>query len=233
VDPRLVTAYRRSFPRVEFPEPEGAASAIATCDHEIPLGSLPALFRRSVEAFDAQPSAILAADRGRAAHARRVFGEGRSIGISWRSFQGFGRLHVANRKSIPLECFAVLAVSGARLVDLQYGDVAAERQAFDERHPGLRCQVPVDLRDDIEGVLGAIEACDLVVTSSNVTAHFAGALGKRTWLVSLGANPPFHYWAPRADGSCLWYPSIEILTDPRWTRWEDAFHAVAGRLATG
>jgi len=195
------------------------------------LGSLPRFFRRSIEAFETQPAALLQADESRIAATRAALGDERVVAISWRSFQGFGRRHIGERKSIPLEAFGALAATGARLLDLQYGDVAEERARFDERHPGLRLEMPgLDVRDDIEGILAAIEACELVVTASNVTAHFAGALGKRTWLVYLGANPPFHYWAPRADGRALWYPSVEIVTNSRWTRWEDALGAVAVRL---
>src|SRR6185503_19511322 len=131
----------------------------------------------------------------------------------------------------PLEAFSALAAAGARLLDLQYGDVAEERAAFDASHPGLRIQLPdLDLRDDIEGVLAAIDACDLVVTASNVTAHLAGAIGKRTWLVYRAANPPFHYWSPRADGRSLWYPSVEIKTDRAWKRWDDALISIAREL---
>ena len=71
----------------------------------------------------------------------------------------------------------------------------------------------------------------MIVTTSNVTAHFAGALGKRTLLVYLAARPPFHYWAPGPDGRSLWYPSVEIKSDATWTNWEMAFEAVARRLA--
>ena len=39
------------------------------------------------------------------------------------------------------------------------------------------------------------QACDAVVTTSNVTAHLAGAIGKRTLVVFLHGRPPFHYWA--------------------------------------
>jgi len=87
----------------------------------------------------------------------------------------------------------------------------------------------LDRREDLEGVMATIAACDLVVTSSNVTAHFAGALGKPTWLVYLGANAPFHYWVPRADMRSLWYPSVEIVTDAAWTSWGQAFEALAAR----
>jgi tetratricopeptide (TPR) repeat protein len=232
IDARLIALYRRSIPAFEYVSPAQAPAALAKCDAEIAIGSLPALFRRSVESFDAQPRELLAPDPARVAAMHAALAPGYRVAISWRSFQKAGRRHIAERKSIPLECFAALALPGVRLVDVQYGDVAGERSAFDELHPGLRVQVPdLDLRDDMDGVFAAIAACDLVVTASNVTAHFAGAIGRRAWLLCLGANPPFHYWAARADGRSLWYPSVEVLTDPSWTRWETAFEAVAARLA--
>ena len=231
IDPRITGAMFRSLPEFEFPPPAQRLAAIARCDREIPLGSLPLLLRRSLEAFERQPGALLRADEARSAATRSALGDGPRIGISWRSFQAFGRRHIAERKSIPLEAFGALARSGARLLDLQYGEVTDERARFDRRHPGLRIEVPgLDVRNDIEGLLAAIDACDMVVTASNVTAHLAGALGKRTLLVYLGANPPFHYWAPREDGRSLWYPSVGIVTDARWTRWEDALAAVTARV---
>ena len=232
LDPRLVGIYRRSLPRLEFVEP--GAAEIISCDHQVPLASLPSLFRRSLESFDWQPRALLSADPARVAHTKKALGSGRHVAISWRSFQGFGRRYIGERKSIPLENFAALAAPDLRFVDLQYGNVADERLAFDEAHPGRRVDIPgLDRREDIEGILAAIEACDFVVTSSNVTAHFAGALGKPTWLVYLGGIAPFHYWVPRADQRSLWYPSVQLVTDTRWTRWEDAFEGLAKRLRAG
>ncbi len=232
LDPRLRSAYRRSLPALEFPESSTAAAALAGCDREVAMGSLPALFRGTLASFDRQPTALLRADAERVARTRSALGPGRNVAIAWRSFQGFGRRHIGERKSIPLERFGALEGLGVRLIDLQYGDVDDERRAFDERHGRLRVEIAgLDPRDDIEGVLAAIEASDLVITASNATAHFAGALGKRAWLVYLGATPPFHYWTPRPDARSLWYPSVEIVTDARWTTWETAFAAIAARLA--
>jgi ADP-heptose:LPS heptosyltransferase len=84
----------------------------------------------------------------------------------------------------------------------------------------------LDLFSDLEGVLGAIAACDLVVTTSNVTAHFAGALGKETLLVYPGAESPFYYWVPGEDGRCLWYPSVRIVTAPELDTWQKVIDRV-------
>ena len=62
-------------------------------------------------------------------------------------------------------------------------------------------------------------ATAFVITTSNATAHFAGALGKRTWLLYLADRPPFHYWAHGGARRCLWYPSVEIVSATHLTDW--------------
>jgi hypothetical protein len=101
-----------------------------------------------------------------------------------------------------------------RLLDVQYGDVDAERAAFEAAHPGLLTRIDdLDAYADLEGVAAAMAACEAVVTVSNVTAHIAGAIGQDTWLVHPGAHAPFSYWVPDASGRCLWYPSMRIAGD--------------------
>lgn len=233
VDARLAPLYRRSLPRFEFVPPESAGGAFAGCDYELPMGSLPGLFRRDVASFDAQPRALLAADARRMTAIREQLGRGRVIGISWRSLQKGARRALGERKSIPLEHFAPLAqATGARLLDLQYGDVTAERERFASRHPGVLVQIDgLDLHDDLDGVAAAIACCDRVVTSSNVTAHLAGALGRATQVVYLRDWPPFSYWTPGEDGQSRWYPSVRVESDPAWTTWEQALEGLAKRLA--
>ena len=70
------------------------------------------------------------------------------------------------------------------LVNLQYGDVDKEIREFEEQ-TGIKiiqCG-SVDNREDLDGLAALIEACDLVVSTSNVTIHLAGALGKDTWVL--------------------------------------------------
>jgi hypothetical protein len=60
-----------------------------------------------------------------------------------------------------------------------------------------------------------------------VTAHLAGALGKRARVVFLRARAPFHYWNAVDGARSLWYPSLEVATDARWLEWRQAFEALA------
>ena len=234
VDARLAAAFERAHPRWTVAAPDRAAAAFAPCDRHLALGSLAGLLRPDLESFARQPRALLAADAARAdAFRRRLGGDGRRIGISWRSFQGAVRGKVARGKSAPLAAFGALSRRpGVRLLDLQYGDTAAEREAFAASGGGLERLEGLDLFNDLDGVLAAIVACDLVVTTSNVTAHFAGALGKRTLLVYLNAASPFHYWVPAPGGRSLWYPSVEVVSGPRLDTWDKALAHVDELLAS-
>ncbi|MDQ3026257.1 MAG: tetratricopeptide repeat protein [Pseudomonadota bacterium] len=236
VDRRLAPALQRAHRSWEICDLEDSANAFSRCDRHLPMGSLPGLLRPSLESFEGQPRALLAADPARAAAFRDRLGSERGgvrVGISWRSFQPKARGKLARRKSAPLEAFSALSRRpGVRLLDLQYGDTQFERDEFKRGGGSLERLEGLDLFNDIDGVLAAIEACDLVVTTSNVTAHLAGGLGKRTLLVYLGAASPFHYWVARADGKCLWYPSVEVVTALELDTWDKALARIDGLLAS-
>jgi Tfp pilus assembly protein PilF/ADP-heptose:LPS heptosyltransferase len=210
VDARLAPAMRRSLPSIAFTTPDDAERDFAACERQVALGSLPRLFRPDAASFARQPRALLRADPERVVRIREALGAGPWIAISWRSLQSGDRRALGDRKSLALEDFAAIAgESGARLLDLQYGDVAEERARFESSHPGLLGRVEgLDTYNDFEGILAALEACERVVTASNVTAHLAGALGKPTRVIFRGDWPPFHYWTPGANGRSLWYPSV-------------------------
>jgi tetratricopeptide (TPR) repeat protein len=223
VDSRLLAAFRRAHPEWEVVGAEESAAAFAACDRHIPVASLGAILRPDVQSFAGQPKALLAADRARAEAMRRSLGSGnrRIVGISWRSFQQKNRAGLERRKSASLADFLDLSRrDDLLLVDLQYGDTAEERNRFAAQGGRLARIEGLDLFEDIDGVLAAVEACDLVVTTSNVTAHFAGALGKDARLLYLAGVPPFHYWSTDESGRCLWYPSIRIVTALQ-LRWPD------------
>lgn len=229
VDERLVPAFRRSHPEWVVTAPDGSEAAFAACDRHLALATLPLLLRRSLDDFSRQPAALLKADAGRAADYRRQLHEPgtRVVGISWRSFQPKARGHVQRKKSMDLEIFRPLSLRpDLRLLDLQYGDTAAERGRFGDSGGRLEHLADLDLYNDIDGVLAAVQACDVVVTTSNVTAHYAGVLGKPALLFYLAANPPFHYWVPDASGRCIWYPSVRIVTDPAIDTWPRALERI-------
>ena len=233
VDPRLLAPFRRAHPGWQVVGPEESAAAFAACDRHIPVASLGTILRPVAESFASQPPALLIADRARAQAMRDELRSGgrRIVGISWRSFQPAYRAIVQRRKSASLDDFHGLSRrDDLLLLDLQYGETAEERRRFASGGGRLARVEGLDLFEDIDGVLAAVEACDLVVTTSNVTAHYAGALGKEAWLLYLAGVPPFHYWATDESGACLWYPSLRIVTGQALRTWPELIAQVERRL---
>ena len=147
------------------------------------MGSVPGLIRNDISDFDKTVRGYLQADEARVTSIRSELGvEGKKvIGISWKSFSPQNK----SRKSIELSDFRNMFVDlDIVLVNLQYGDVDQEIREFKERTgiEVLQCS-SIDNKEDIDGLAALIEVCDLVVSTSNVTIHLAGALGKETWVL--------------------------------------------------
>ena len=233
-DRRLVPALKRAHPDWQVVAKEDSQEGFAGCDRHIALGSLGRIFRNTRESFERQPRALLAADPERTRTYRELTSAGgqRAIGISWRTFQTAGRSWYARTRSMPLAAFMALAqMSGVRLVDLQYGDTAAERAAFAEEGGRLdRIDEGLDRFNDLEGLAALIEACDVVVTTDNATAHLAGALGKRTLVLFLEDRPTMHYWAPNEKRHSPWYPAVEIVGAPMLDTWARVIDRVRDML---
>ena len=233
VDWRLLPAYARAFPGSRFvAREESPREELTQASRVLLAGSLPGLFRRSRASFARQPRRLLSALPERVAHFRQRMDApepGLKVAISWRSARE-GRM--GRIKSVELMQFApLLELEGVRFVDVQYGDTRAERQAVEEA-TGVRLLHfdEVDYYRDLEELLAILEACDLLITTSNANAHFAGALGTPVWLLYPAERPPFHYWAHDGSHRCLWYPSVEIVSAPQLADWASLIEHVKERL---
>ncbi len=230
VDPRLIGAYQRVFPECCFVAlADPPVPALQAAGAALFAGSLPGLFRPSIESFARQPRRILQAAPERVAHYRSGLGDGLKVALSWKSAR-VGRLGAS--KSVSLVDFAsLLAVPGVKGVDVQYGDTVAELEALPRTH-GVQIEhfEGVDYYQDLDEVLAILEACDLLITTSNANAHLAAALGKPVWLLYPAERAPFHYWAHGGDHRCLWYPSVEIVSAPDLVEWPQLIAHTAEKL---
>ena len=171
------------------------------------MGSLPRLFRNSEKDFNKTREGYLKADMDRVEILCKELGveDKKVIGISWKSFKSLK----IQKKSMDLAQFGrVFEGLDIVLLNLQYGDVDEEIRAFTEETgiKVLQCS-SVNLKEDLDGLAALIELCDLVVSTSNVTIHMAGALGKDSWLLlPFAAN--FWWLTERTDS--LWYPSVKL-----------------------
>ena len=151
---------------------------------------------------------ILKADKERVDILREEMGleDKKVIGISWKSIRSLDDI----KEKYELERFwnDVQRDLDVTLLNLQYGDVEEEIDEFTQATgiEILQCE-SVDNREDLDGLAALIELCDLVVSTSNITIHLAGALGKETWvLLPYVAN--FWWLLDRTDS--IWYPTLRL-----------------------
>ncbi|MEO1330181.1 MAG: tetratricopeptide repeat protein [Pseudomonadota bacterium] len=226
VDPRMQALFARSVPEAMVFASDALDGLAA--DLQAPIGATgPAL--RPDEASFRDHGPYLKADPERRAQMRdwlRTLGPGRRIGLSWRS----SKTRAADKKSIPLETWGpVLKRPDMVFVNLQYGETDAEIRAAKSKTGALVASHPeLDRTDDIDGLTALISELDLVVTTSNVTAHLAGAAGLGG-LVLL-PTAPFWFWGYRGEERSLWHPSLELVRRTSPASWGPSLRAAAAWL---
>jgi tetratricopeptide (TPR) repeat protein len=230
VDNRLIPLVRRSIPNVIVISisdqlPEIGISAW------IPMGDLGGYFRQAWSDFPLRSVPYLIADSTRAAILRAKLTKQNGIvcGVSWTS----NNARIGDYKSIMLrELLEILKIPGITFVDLQYGDTLQERQELSDREKVSLVRLPeIDNTKDIDGLSALIQACDMVVTISNTTAHLAGALGKKMFLILPYSQGRLWYWHEDRERS-PWYPSARLYRQPSPDDWNSVIHHVATEIRT-
>ena len=228
-DRRLHAIYARSFPGLPLLGRDETTRAVAgDFAAQAPLADLghflavdaAAIARRSYPYLAAGPERML-----RLQDANPVFGSRPVCGISWRS----GNRRMGPSRSIGLGDLAPVFVGlPFSIVNLQYGDVAGEiGAAAAGRGPVVHVLRDLDLFNDLDGLLAAIALCDVVLTIDNVTAHFAGALGKKAIVLVPAGKGRYWYWG--GERQSLWYPSLDLVYQHDIGDWGPAL-AEASRL---
>jgi hypothetical protein len=213
-DVRLLTLLQRAFPALTFiARNERSLARIAAAGgnfRKIISGNLGEFFR-GTPGWHATAAGWLQPDPERAAQFRAAYRQRWPqhllVGLSWKSQR---ILKSGARKNISLDEFqALLASEGTQFINLQYGDVADDIGALPD--PGrVFVDDGVDTMNDMDALFAQVAALDLVITTSNVTAHVAGAMGKPCWVILPRARPVIWYWGYRGD-TTPWYPSVRIF----------------------
>lgn len=219
-EPRLVNLFQRSFPdalvRVQqMSEAAGGTQMAKDYDFHMPVGSLPGLLMKDKAIYNRLGS-YLKADAGekdRFASRMTKYVGMRKVGICWRSHQLSAK---RNRKYTALRDWAeVLVMPDTIFVNLQYGDCEAEIRAI-EKELGIDILrwPDVDLKNDLEAVLGIMDNLDLVISPSTAVLPLAGALGRptiylgqRTWVL-LGERETYPWF--RSVSPLIVEPTIPV-----------------------
>ena len=231
IDKRLLPIFNRSFTQynnVEFISKDDEVNE-SLFDLQLAIGDLGKFFRKSKNDFKSKlPYCLLSNKEKRdALQAQARVRKRMSCGIAWKSASN----KVGHDKSLNLrELGPILNLRDISFVDLQYGDTLKEREAL-KRESGITINKleDIDNFNDIDGLSSLIDACDFIVTISNVTAHLAGALGKKVFLMAPYSKGRCWYWHDGLQTS-LWYPSIQVFTQTESGDWSAPINQIKEKI---
>ncbi len=220
---RLWPLMQRSFPGIVRFD----VSARGRVHGYAAIGSLPRRYRRSLTAFP-RHAGYLRADVGALGQARArlaELGPGVNAGIAWRG--GLASTGQAMRSLELAELVPLLDCPGVSWVSLQH-DATGDEIANFTRRSGIVLHRLEEVGSDLDAAAAAISALDVVVTVCSSIAHLAGALGKRT-LVLTPHVPAWRYGF--AGDSMPWYPAVQVLRQPAPGNWQAVLAQARARLA--
>lgn len=172
----------------------------------IPMGSLMAVYRPSVDSFPKHQGVILPAPDRVARWKRELdaLGPELKIGLHWKSLVMTGA-RAAFFASGFQRWEPILRTPGCLMVNLQCGDVSEDLAAAEAA--GVRIWTPpINLKDDLEDVAALSVACDLVIGPGIAGTNIAAATGARTWLVAAPDD-----WHLMKTGRYVFYPDTRIF----------------------
>ena len=229
-DRRLQAIYQRSFPDIRVITPAVLDKLPAEqFSAQAAVGDLGKLLGVDAGKLAARPSPFLVADAQRRTDllaANPALAGGKLCGLSWKSANPkFGP-----EKSLRLIDLApLLTTPGLTFVNLQYGEVETEIADVQSRlGVTVHRAVGLEVFSDIDGLLALVDACDQVLTTSNITAHLAGALGKPAVVMVPAGKGCLWYWQGGANN--LWYPSLRRVAQERPGQWAGAVEAAAAAI---
>lgn len=230
-DRRLHPAFARSFPGIALVDRMSTMREIAgPFAAQAPMGNLGNLLGVDAVSIARRPNPYLLASAERKhqiASSNSFLGRNLVCGISWRS----GNAKLGANRSLRLADLApALGLSGVTFVNLQYGDVSHEiRETREQLGVEVHQLDGVDVFNDMDGLLAAIDLCDVVLTIDNVTAHLAGAAGKRSIVMVPRGKGRYWYWG--GEEQSLWYPSLRLVYQDRVGDWSPVIAMAAWQLA--
>ncbi len=231
VDSRLISLFKRSFSKFDNVTFISVDEKLleSKYDFHLPMGSLGKFFRNSIQDFDTHPLAYLKANQREVDSLKKELKkEGLKVcGISWKS----NNKEIGEAKTLSLtQLLPILSIPNTIFIDLQYGDNSEEKEKFlSEYGIEIKSINEIDNYNNLDGLTSLIDACDYIVTISNVTAHIAGALHKETYLLLPYAFGKIWYWGQSRDYS-LWYPAVKIYRNTKSHSWDETIDDLSKKI---
>ncbi len=223
VDKRSIPIMSRSFPKILF-LPRDSKVDKNLYDAQILIGSIPKLLEINPIIHKEEPYLKNNTDLTNKIRINNQFNQSFVCGLSWRSSEKNGQKNIKLR-----DLEKIITLANCQFVNLQYGDIKTELSQLDKNsQEKLKLIDSIDLFNDIEGLFSLVAACDLVITTSNVTAHVAGAIGKECILLAPYSQGRIWYWHQEQISS--WYPTIRIFSQDSSLSWAGALDSALSVL---
>ena len=178
-------------------------------DNTIYAGSLGKFFRNSLNAFP-KISFLKSPNTYKDFELNKILKQNKKlkIGISWKSFKN----RYAKEKSLTLEDLNnFFKLDNCLFFNLQYGDIQDELNNFIKKNEiEIITLRNLDLFNNLVGLANVLSKLDILVTVSNSTAHLAGALGVKTFLIKPVNHAAYHYWN-FPDCKTPWYINVKMI----------------------
>ena len=222
-DPRLHALFKRSMPELKFIDRKEIDNICDenTFDFQAPIGDIGQLFSVNKSLEHKTPKPFFQIDQSRCSEIKNKnsFLSGKFVcGISWKSTNK----DIGIAKSLNLiDLSPLLSIENVVFVSLQYGSTKDEIE-FVEKNLGINIHTidGLDIFNDVDGLVSLISICDLVVTTSNITAHLTGAIGKKGMVLIPFSKGKIWYWHSGV-GPSLWYHSLEMVSQSQMNDWID------------
>jgi len=199
VDKRLIGDYQYSYPHLNFI----CTDEISNFKHYIYLGDFTKYFIKSKDDFINMGPTFNEKNK----FIFKIRGKGsKNIGISWKSTKS---LSESRSRSLNLhELMSPLKLIDANYYSLQYGEISEEIKLVNDQLSINIIYEDFDYFNDLSKLLSLIHGLDLVITTDNVTAHLAGACGKKTFLLVPDKRSRVWFW--HHEIKSIWYPNTTI-----------------------
>jgi hypothetical protein len=197
--------------------------SLPPCELRIPLMSLPAASRTTVETIPHDVPYLFADPDLIEAWRTRLPGADRfRIAIAWQCSVN----HAGDQfRSIPLASFGPIALTpSVQLISVQK-DVGLEQIA--EVAGGWPLVDVSSQLHDFHQTAAVLKNVDLVITCDSAVAHLAGALGVPTW-VALANAADWRWFLDREDSP--WYPTMRLFRQSTLGDWGDVFQRISAAL---
>jgi tetratricopeptide (TPR) repeat protein len=229
-DEKLLPIFNRSFKNLNFVTSKNYPNS-NSYETTFGIASLPSFFRKNINSFNNDRHSFLLSDKDKTSiYRERLLSEAplnKICGLSWQS----KNQTIGKYKSLDLENLKeILETPGITFVNLQYNPSIEELEFFQSTYKvSIKNFNEVDLFNDVDSLCSLIDACDFIVTISNLNAHAGGALGKKTFLLAPFSRGRHWYWHENLTKS-LWYPSIEIFSQNETGDWSVPINQIKEKI---